>query len=149
MYSRQCLFLRIFVSFGNSGRFYGVDFYVCDQQIRIGGVQRTVVACAGCEYQGSVVLLTSACTGAHASLPCDGSSRLTHTLSLCSAVCAPLSRTPYRIVTRGFTRATDFLCPFTYTMLVRYLERKRLSRYRVRSFSTTCKENRVFFSLGV
>lgn len=82
----------------------------------------------GCEHQGPTILLTCARAGAHASLPCDGSSRLTHTLSRCSAVCAPLSRTPYYTVTRGFTRATDFLCPFTYTYttLVRYLERKRL-----------------------
>lgn len=99
-------------------------------QVRFGRVQCTVVACDGRKHQGSAVLLTGAHTGAHATLPYSGSSRLTHTLSLCSAVCAPLSRTPpYRTVTRGFTRATDFLCP-----LPKYVsDLERLSRYRVRT----------------
>lgn len=69
----------------------------------------------GCKYQGSIILFTGACTGAHAALPRSGSSRLTLTLSLYSAACAPLSRTSYYNVIWGFTRAIGSIWAISLT----------------------------------
>lgn len=90
-------------------------------QIRTGRIQRTVVAGSGCQHQGSTILLASTRSGAYAALPRSGCPRLTHTLSPCSAVRAPLSCTYYRIDTRGFTRATGFIRPTYSNVLTTYI----------------------------